>query len=500
MINTTLSVRTDAPIGTISPRLYGHFAEHLERCCYDGLWVGLGNKDIPNIGGFRTDVVNALKAMPVPLLRWPGGCYADHYHWRDGIGAPESRPHRLGMSCGLQVEDDNGIGTHEFMALCRLLGAEPYLAGNMGSGSVQEMCDWVEYCNASIDTNLTRERAANGSREPFGVKLWGVGNENWGCGGSYDAATYAQEYRRYATMLRHVDPQAQLVVCGHNDEWNEEVIRINRNYQGLMDHFSIHRYWINGGAETNFTEAQYYNLLAEAQDTENFITTTANFIRAYTPKDRKPIKIALDEWGVWHPEARPWGPAHELMREPMSYEQAGTIRDALATGVALEAFHRQCNVLSLANLAQIVNVLHAPVMTEGGAMWLTPTYYALQLHIPHLGATALPVDVTSGTSVPNGQFNVIANAVTATASSNGTGTAVTLINRHFDQAASVKLATSGLTKVVKARILSGDSPRAQNSIEKPDNIKLVDLTVSADGSNQWRIELPAHSMATIEFA
>ncbi len=372
MIETTLTLRADAPIGTISPRLYGHFAEHLERCCYDGLWVGTQNKDIPNIGGFRTDVVNALKAMPVPMLRWPGGCYADHYHWRDGIGAPESRPQRLGMSCGLQVEDNNGIGTHEFIALCRLLGAEPYLAGNMGSGSVQEMCDWVEYSNATIDTTLTRERVANGSREPFGVKLWGVGNENWGCGGSYDAATYAQEYRRYATMLRHVDPKAELVACGHIDDWNEEFLRINRNYTGLMDHFSIHRYWINGAAETNFTEDQYYNLLAEAQDTELFITTTANFIRAYTPKDKQPIKIALDEWGVWHPEARPWGPTHELMREPLSYEQAGTMRDALAAGIALEVFHRQCNVLSLANLAQIVNVLHAPVMTEGAAMWLTP--------------------------------------------------------------------------------------------------------------------------------
>ena len=169
------------------------------------------------------------------------------------------------------------------------------------------MCDWVEYCNTGIDTTLTRERATNGSPEPFGVKLWGVGNENWGCGGSYDAATYAQEYRRYATMLRHVDPKAELVACGHNDDWNEEFIRINRNYSGLMDHFSIHRYWINGAAETNFTEDQYYNLLAEAQDTEAFITTTANTIRAYTPKNKQPIKIALDEWGVWHPEARPWG-------------------------------------------------------------------------------------------------------------------------------------------------------------------------------------------------
>ncbi len=499
-IDTTLTLRTDAPIGTISPRLYGHFAEHLERCCYDGLWVGLNNKDIPNIGGFRTDVINALKAMPVPLLRWPGGCYADHYHWRDGIGAPQSRPQRLGMSCGLQVEDDNGIGTHEFMALCRLLGAEPYFAGNMGSGSVQEMCDWVEYCNATIDTNLTRERTANGSRDPFGVKLWGVGNENWGCGGSYDAATYAQEYRRYATMLRHVDPKAELVICGHNDAWNEEVIRTNRNHYGLMDHYSIHRYWINGGAETTFTEDQYYNLLAEAQDTENFIETTANFIRAYTPPNVKPIGIALDEWGVWHPEARPWGPTHELMREPLSYEQANTMRDALATGIALEVFHRQCNVLSMANLAQIVNVLHAPVMTEGAAMWLTPTYYVLQMHTPHIGATALTVETTQGTSIPNGQFSVSSSAVTATASSSERGTAVTLINRHFDQAASVTLVTSGVNKVVKARILAGDSPRAQNTIENPNQIKLADLSITADGSNQWRIELPACSMATIEFA
>jgi alpha-N-arabinofuranosidase len=330
--------------------------------------------------------------------------------------------------------------------------------------------------------------------------LWGVGNENWGCGGNYDAESYAREYRRYATMLRHVDPKAELVICGHNDAWNEEVIRTNRNHYGLMDHFSIHRYWINGAAETEFTEDQYYNLLAEAQDTENFIQTTSDFIREYTPQGVKPLGIALDEWGVWHPEARPWGPTHELMREPLSYEQADTMRDALAAGIALEVFHRQCGVMTLANLAQIVNVLQAPIMTEGAAMWLTPTYYALQLHTPHIGATALTVETSQGTSIPNGQFNVSSSAVSATASSSERGTAVTLINRHFDQAASVTLVTSGVNKVVKARILAGDSPRAQNSIEKPDNIQLADLSVSADGSNQWRIELPACSMATIEFA
>src|SRR5215212_7371741 len=183
MPNATLTIRADAPIGTISPRLYGHFAEHLGRCCYDGLWVGRDHSqsEIQADGGFRWDVVAALREMPVPLLRWPGGCYADHYHWRDGIGSPEERPRRLGMSCGLQVEDDNGLGTHEFLRLCQMIGAEPYLAGNVGSGTPQELCDWVEYCNSALDTTLARERAANGATKPFGVRLWGVGNENWGC-------------------------------------------------------------------------------------------------------------------------------------------------------------------------------------------------------------------------------------------------------------------------------------------------------------------------------
>ncbi len=238
MSNTTLTIRADAPIGTISPRLYGHFAEHLGRCCYDGLWVGANRTDIAQRGGFRTDVIAALHALPVPMLRWPGGCYADHYHWRDGIGPANERPVRLGMSCGLQVEDDNSLGTHEFLAFCAAIGAEPYLAGNVGSGTPQELCDWLEYCNTAVATTLGRERARNGALAPFGVKLWGVGNENWGCGGNYDAATYACEYVRYATMLRHVDPSAALVVCGFDDTWNVELLSTIGKHAGLVDHLS----------------------------------------------------------------------------------------------------------------------------------------------------------------------------------------------------------------------------------------------------------------------
>lgn len=497
MIETTLTIRHDSPIGSISPRLYGHFAEHLGRCCYDGLWVGAANDHIPHSGGFRTGVVKALKEMPTPMLRWPGGCYADHYHWRDGIGPADQRPRRLGMSCGLQVEDDNGLGTHEFLNLCRLIGAEPYLAGNVGSGSPQELCDWLEYCNTSIHTTLAQERAANGSRQPFGVKLWGVGNENWGCGGNYDAETYAREYRRYATMLRHVDPQAELVACGQEDAWNIKFLETNRRHLTLTDHLSIHCYWIHGGSERNFTEAQYYGLLAEAHKTEDFVRRTAEYIREYLGTNQHRIGIALDEWGVWHPEARPWGPDHEGHRTPITYEQAGTLRDALAAAVALEGFHRQCNVLTLANLAQIVNILHAPVMTEDKTMWLTPTYYALQLHKPHVGASSLPVEITHSETLPGEGVSI--SAVTATASSSQAGTAVTLVNRHFNQPASVTLVVQSTKRVASALLLTGDSPRAMNTRENATLVQPTALDVHANGAGQWRIELPPHSMATIQF-
>lgn len=501
MLETTLTIRTNAPIGTISPRLYGHFAEHLGRCCYEGLWVGPAERTIPHQDGFRTDVLEALRALPVPLLRWPGGCYADHYHWRDGIGPADKRPIRLGMSCGLQVEDDNSLGTHEFLRFCQLLGAEPYLAGNVGSGTPQELCDWLEYCNSSVMTTLARERAANGSPQPFGVKLWGVGNENWGCGGNYDATTYAEEYRRYATMLRHVDPTAELVACGLEEprlfsegfesNWNARVLATMGRHINLIDHLAIHTYWVEGGPETEFTESEYYTLLNEAEAMEQNVIRTAQVIQEATG-GRHRIGIALDEWGVWHPEARSWGPRGQAVcQDPITYEQANTLRDALAAGIALEGFHRQCNVLSLANLAQIVNVLQAVVMTEGSHMWLTPTYHVLRLHRPHIGATALPVDVTQSSSIPGGS-----SAVSATASQDQSGIAITLINRHWDQAATVQIAGLDGAGTATGQILTADSPRATNSASQPDRVAPVALTLQCE-SGAYRVEMPPHSIATV---
>jgi alpha-N-arabinofuranosidase len=470
---TTLAVRPDEPIGTISPRLYGQFAEHLGRCCYDGLWDG---------HAFRADVLGALRELPVPLLRWPGGCYADHYHWRDGIGPPADRPRRVGMSCGLQVEDDNSLGTHEFIQLCEMLGAEPYLAGNVGSGSVQEMCDWLEYCNSGARTSLTALRASHGAEKAFNVKLWGVGNENWGCGGNFDAESYAHEYRRYATMLRHVDPFAELVVCGHDDAWNERLLDTLAPQAKLLDHLSIHRYWGKGGPALDFDDDQYYRLLSDAQATESFVVRTAELICASVPEGK--VGIALDEWGVWHPESRIDGTP--------PYEQPSTLRDALAAGIALEGFHRQCRVLSMANLAQVVNVLQAVVMTDGPRMWRTPTYHALRLHAPHIGSAALPVEVLEAESVPDGS-----PAVSATASLKADRVAVTLINRHRHRGAEVCVDLGHEVQAAEAELLTAAAPNAMNCADAPDSVVPASMKVVVEQRRACRLELPPHSMATI---
>ena len=505
MVDATVTVRADS-IGVISPRLYGQFAEHLGRCCYDGLWVGPGSP-IPNIEGWRTDVVEALRALPTPMIRWPGGCYADHYHWRSGIGA--NRAATMGMTCGITSTDTHAIGTHEFLRFCELIDAEPYLAGNVGTGSVQELCDWIEYVNAATDTALTHERQTNGRIAPWSVKLWGVGNETWDCGGRFDAVTYAQEFRRYARMIQDVDPKAEMVAVGLEDtvlpeshleaDWNEKVFRTLGPNAALMDHFSIHKYWINGGPGVNFSEEQYYRLLDEAESTEGLILRTRKVIDELGPSDHW-IGISLDEWGVWHPETREWGPGTTLLPEPSQLEQANTLRDALAAAVALEGFHRQCNSLSMANIAQVANTLQTAILTEGSDMAVTPTYHAFALHRAHVGARAIVPDVASDLRAPAGGPGVSATASRRDAGANSPG-AVTIVNRHLDRAAVVNVALAGWPEMAvrTARLLTADQANAQNKAGEPAVVSPRPIGVIDVGPGVFAISMPAHSMATIEF-
>ncbi len=497
MEETSVTV-LDEPLGSISPRLYGHFAEHLGRCCYGGLWADGAS---PNVEGFQPQVVAALKELGVPLIRWPGGCYADHYHWRQGIGAPATRPRTLGTSCGLRVAESNALGTHEFLRLCEILDAEPYLTVNVGSGTVQEACDWVEYVNGSAATNLVSERQANGRPEPWNVRLWGVGNEAWDCGGRFDAVSYAHEFLRYASMIRHVDPTVELVAVGMEDrplaesgmdgDWNRKFLRALGSGIGLLSHLSIHRYWIHGGPETAFSDDDYYALLDEAASTEELIERTAGTISEIAGPDHG-ISIALDEWGVWHPEARDWGPGEVERRIPLDFEQANTLRDALAVAIAFEGFHRQCRTLSMCNLAQVVNVLQSVLITQGQTAVRTPTYHAFAMHRPHFGAQALAVEVTGSPRAAGRP------AITATASTRGGSWAVSLVNRDLHDASPVTIAVQG--HVASATVLTADRPNAANTPAEPDRVAPTALAVEDRGKGRWVATLPPSSMATVVFA
>jgi alpha-N-arabinofuranosidase len=495
MGRSSIVVRTEEKIGHISPLLYGHFAEHLGRCCYDGLWVG-PESPIPNTAGFRTDVVDALNRIGIPLLRWPGGCFADTYHWRDGIGPAEDRPRTIAESCGEVSVETNQIGTHEFMELCRALNAEPYLAGNVGSGSPKELMDWVQYCNLTADTTLVRERATNGHPDPMSIRYWGVGNESWACGGNYDAADYAREFRRYATFIKQVDSTVELVACGdHDPAWNLKVIESNRNHLHLMDHISIHRYW-SAGRATMFTEDQYYQLQRGPDVVDQDIHATDDIIRFFEDGKHR-IKIAFDEWGVWHPEA--------TMRN--GFEAPSTMGDAVTAAGTFDVFHKWSDRLSMANIAQVVNVLQALVQTCGDRFWLTPTYHTFSLYAPHRGAQALKTEVTECASrempavksrfpVPAMDAGSLA-MVTASASVRDGALAISLSNRHIDEAQEVGIRVEGWgTATGVLATLSGDSANAHNDADNPSRVAIRRSDVCMrDG--MLVLNLPACSVLTV---
>lgn len=494
MADAKIIVVADEPIGTVSPLLHGHFAEHLGRCCNDGLWVGIASK-IPNRDGLRSDVLEALAMLGVPQLRWPGGCYADTYHWRDGIGPRKSRPRSLGESCGLSVVEDNGLGTHEFIALCRAIGAEPYLAGNVGSGTPQEMMDWVHYCNGFQDSTLVRERAANGHAEPMGVKYWGVGNENWGCGGNYEAADYAKEFRRYATFLRMADPKAELVACGDNKrDWNLKVVETLRNHLRYLDHLSVHQYYVAGPA-SGFTEDEYYQLMRADEMVEEDIRFTDEILSFFEAGRRK-VGIAFDEWGVWHPEAR----------GGCGFQADNTLRDAVAAAGVLDVFHRWCHRVSMANLAQIVNVLQCLIQTEEDRMWLTPTYHLFSIYRPHQGGDALRVDLVeiptqeapALRSVGEGQSSTKPVALLSASASRKNGRlSLSISNRMLHEAVEVDIEIrGGNVGPGQISVLTAAGPAEVNSAERPDNVAPRTESVAARGG-RVRLGLPPRSVQTL---
>lgn len=498
MNKAEIVVLSQEPIGTISPLLHGHFAEHLGRCCYDGLWVGKDSK-IPNIDGFRADIVEAFKKIGIPMLRWPGGCFADSYHWRDGIGPVEKRPHSVAESCGLRVIENNQLGTHEFLQLCKLIDAEPYLAGNVGSGSVQELVDWVGYCNDNTGSSLAAERTANGHAAPMNVKYWGVGNENWGCGGNYDAADYGKEFRRYSTFIKMADSSVELVACGMNSrDWNMKVIEQLRNHLHLLDHFSVHQYW-SAGHSTKFSEEEYYQLVRGCDLVEETLKYTDEILQFFVAGRRK-VGIALDEWGVWHQDARP----------DVNYEAGNTLRDAIAAAGTLDLLNRWADKVSMGNLAQIVNVLQTLAQTNGEKMWLTPTYHVFALYAPHRGGEALKTiigdSVTRDLPAIEGSWPVIPisagsmSMASASASRKDGKIIVSVTNRHQDEPMELTIRVPEVSlKSATMATLTADTANAVNSADQPDRVTVKSTKLDVAGS-VIKLTVPACSVQTLVLA
>ena len=378
--------------GHINKELQGHFSEHLGRCIYEGLYVG-ENSPIPNTNGMRNDVVNALKEMQIPVLRWPGGCFADEYHWMDGIGPKEKRKRMINTHWGGVVED-NSFGTHEFMELCRQLGCKTYINGNVGSGTVREMSEWVEYMTFEGVSPMAEMRKQNGHEEPYRVDYFGVGNENWGCGGNMNPEYYGNLYRHYQTYVRTYDSNKPIykIACGANADdynWTKGVLETTHKgggalSQGFMNGLSLHYYtvpneWDHKGSATDFDEKEWYKTLKKTLFMEELIRQHGAIMDQYD-KDKK-IGLIVDEWGNWF-DCEPG-------TNPGFLYQQNTMRDALVAGINLNIFNKHCDRVKMANIAQLVNVLQSVILTDGEKMLLTPTYHVFNMYKYHQDAELL---------------------------------------------------------------------------------------------------------------
>lgn len=473
MAQATITILTDEPIGLIRPELHGQFIEHLGGCIDGGIWVG-ESSSIPNVSGFRSDVLEAMKKLRPPVLRWPGGCYADDYHWEDGIGPAAQRPRRVNIWWGQNVET-NAFGTHEFIQLCRYLGAEPYLAGNVGSGAVRDMRDWVEYCNFNGDSTLARRRADNGSPMPFNVRYWGVGNENWGCGGNFCPEDYAAEYKQFATYLRDFSGTNLFrIACGpdgNNHDWTRRFLSKLGRFPHLQGYAAHYYCGTAGPSATEFDVNQWYELLEKATRIEKLIREQRQLMDEFDPQRK--IGLLIDEWGAWH--------LPTPGRDPNHLWQQNTLRDALVAAITLDTFNRHADKLVMANIAQMANVLQAMVLTEGDRMILTPTYHVFDLYRPHQGATSLRVEIECPTiSFPTGEEKRQLPALIASASLRGDQLHLTVVNPHASLPIEAKINLKREGIAASSSVLTHDELNAHNTFEEPSAITPVDGSCDPD--------------------
>jgi alpha-L-arabinofuranosidase len=486
--DNSIFIRTQEPKVIISKHIYGHFAEHLGHCIYGGFYVGEGNKKIPNVNGVRKDVIEALKNLKIPNLRWPGGCFADTYHWKDGIGPKQSRPTMVNQWWG-GVTEDNSFGTHDFLNMCELIGTEPYLAANVGSGTVQDVADWVQYVNFDGISPMSSLRKKYGREKPWKVSFWGVGNEAWGCGGNMKAEYYANIYRQYATFMTGKTFRIASGASSDDYNWTEVLMRDIPHH--MLDGVALHHYsvidWNHKGPAVDFTEQQYFTILKNALQMEELVTRHSTIMDKYDPN--KKVALVVDEWGGWYDVEKGTNPG-------FLYQQ-NTIRDAMIAGVTLNVFNNHADRVRVANLAQVINVLQSVILTNEEKMILTPTYHVMEMYNVHQDAKLLPITITSNDYILG---NEKIPAISASASVDAKGvTHISLVNIDSKNSQSVSINTFGsVYKSVTGRILTSSTLQDHNSFEVPDKIRPAEFQDAQLKDNSLNVKLPPFSVVVLE--
>ena len=484
-----LVIHADQAKDTINRNIYGHFSEHLGRCVYEGYWVG-EDSPIPNVRGIRQDVVAALKKIQIPVLRWPGGCFADDYHWKDGIGPRPNRPTIVNVHWG-GVTENNHFGTHEFLDLCEQLGCAPYICGNVGSGSVQEMRDWVEYVTFDGLSPMADLRKKNGREKPWKLPYFGVGNENWGCGGNMTPEYYTDQYRRYATYVRGLGGNRVFkIACGPNSfdyKWTEVLMRdAGRQMNGL----ALHYYCGTGRksrSATQYEEGDWFHLLRSALRMEELVTKHSEIMDKYDPQKR--VALIVDEWGAWH--------AVEPGTNPGFLYQQNSLRDALVAGLTLNIFNQHADRVKMANIAQTINVLQAVILTDKEKMILTPTYHVFEMFTAHHDAKLLPTELEA-VAYRFGQDQIPGLNVSASRDKDGK-IHVTLCNLNPNTTAEVSCELQGAKAGgLTGRVLTAPAITSHNTFDKPETVKPAAFTAFRTTENGFTTSLPAKSVVVLE--
>ena len=489
---TTGSLNVSEAKTTINKNIYGHFAEHLGHCIYSGFYVGDTNKVIPNTEGVRNDIIAALKKLKVPILRWPGGCFADTYHWKDGVGPKKNRPTMVNQWWG-GVTEDNSFGTHDFLNMCERIGADPYLAGNVGSGTVQELSQWVQYVNHNGVSPMSNWRKQNGREKPWKVNIWGVGNEAWGCGGNMTVEYYANIYKQYATFMTDWSNSNKMfrVASGANTSdyhWTEVLMRDIP--QNMLEGVALHSYsvrdWNNKGSATAFDEQQYFGTMKVALRMEEYVTKHSAVMDKYDPQ--KKIALVVDEWGGWYDV--------EPGTNPGFLFQQNTMRDAMIAGVTLNIFNNHCERVRMANLAQTINVLQAVILTDKEKMILTPTYHVMEMYNVHQDAVMIPVTMNSP-SYKQGSDSLPALSISASKDKSGI-THISLVNIDPTKSQSISIDIKGAAfTTVNGRILTSKKLQDYNSFTETDKVRPVEFNGAKLLEGTLQVTLPPFAVVVL---